>query len=82
MNRSNQEGRLELDGKSFTVAAGSWEHITMFRNPSDRYAARGFLGDSMVFDMEASEGMYIGLLGGDKVLSAQEIVYTEGPPKH
>lgn len=76
VNRSNQEGRLELDGKSFTVGAGSWEHIT-FRNPSDRYAARGLLGDSMVFDMEASEGMYIGLLGGDKVLSAQEIVYTK-----
>jgi hypothetical protein len=76
VNHSHLEGRLELDGKSFTVAAGTWEHIT-FRNPSDRYAARGFLGDSMVFDMKAGEGMYMGLLGGDKVLSVHEIVYSK-----
>jgi hypothetical protein len=75
VNESKLPGRIELDGVSFPVAAGEWETIS-FRTPAESYSAKGFIGDSMVFDTVMGEGAYMSLLGGDKFLLVEEWVYS------
>jgi hypothetical protein len=75
VNYTQQPGRLELDGQSYNVDAGRWEHIS-FRNSESIYSVRGFVGDSLVFEVNADEGIFLSLLGGRQVLSVEEIVYS------
>jgi hypothetical protein len=76
VNETNKPGYVELDGKRFAVAAESWEEITI-RSPKEWFSARGFIGDSIVFDTVMGEGAYMSLLGGDKVLEVQEWIYSQ-----
>jgi hypothetical protein len=75
VNHSQQPGYLELDGERFLVAAGEWEEIS-FRTAKETFSAKGYIGDSIVFDTVMGVGAYVSLLGGNKFLLAEEWVYS------
>jgi hypothetical protein len=76
VNHAYITGRLELAGKSFEIAPGDWQEIN-FRNEAKRFSARGYLGDSLVFDTVMTEGSFLSLLSGNRYLRAEEWVYSQ-----
>lgn len=74
-NSTDKEGRVEVDGSTFTLAAESWKKIEV-RSLADTFAIKGYAGDSLVFDTTMGEGSYIGNLGGSKAVIAEEVEYS------
>jgi hypothetical protein len=74
-NYSAKEGRVEIDGKTYPIASQSWQLVEI-RTKEESFPIKGYLGDSLVFDTTMTGGSYIGNLGGDKVVIAEEVEYS------
>jgi hypothetical protein len=74
-NYSAKEGKVEVDGQEFKVAAGTWEKLEV-RSKEESYSIKAFLGDSAVFDTTMGDGSYIASLSDDKIVVAEEVEYS------
>lgn len=74
-NGTAKEGKVEVGGETHTIAAGAWEKIAVSAD-GESYPIKGMVGDSVVFDTTMGPGSWIGNLGGDKVVIAEEVEYS------
>lgn len=74
-NSSDKEGKVEIAGTTTAIPANSWKLVEV-RSKEDSYGAKGWLGDSIVFDTTMGDGSYIGSLGGSKTVIAEEVEYS------
>lgn len=74
-NYGDREGKIEVNGDSYEIAARSWEKLEI-RTKEDDFTAKGYFGDSVLFDTTLGQGSYISSLGGDKVIIAEEVEYS------
>ena len=74
-NGTSKEGKVEVGGETHTIAAGAWEKIAVSAD-GESYPIKAMVGDSVVFDTTMGPGSWIGNLGGDKVVIAEEVEYS------
>ena len=74
-NGTSKEGKIEVGGETHIIAAGAHEKIEVSAE-GESYPIKGMVGDSVVFDTTMGPGSWIGNLGGDKVVIAEEVEYS------
>lgn len=75
-NYGGKDGKVEIAGESYPIPSESWKRIEI-RSREQNFAIKGYLGDEVVFDTIMGTGTYIGNFSEDRIVIAEEVIYSQ-----